>query len=128
MESVDYPDEPLLTQLLPSVAFLMIFLVSGSLAWHLGYETTNPRASALRRSERELRRAEKRVADATHQLRAGIEERDRLQGGVERDQQRYSAAVAQRRAQATELKALARELMAEAEQDPPSTVVITERF
>jgi len=127
-EAIDYPDDPLLTQLMPSLAFLTLFVLSGALAWHLGYEMTNPRASAFRRSESAVRKAEKRVANATRDLRASVEERNRLQDGVERDRQRHSSAVAQRRAQAAELKALARELMAEAEQDPPSTVIFTERF
>lgn len=126
-EQLTLVDPTLFAELSPAAAFLALYLLSGALAWHLGNRVTNPRATALRNAARARRKAVRKVAETGRDLDFARNERERLVEGISRDEERFNAAVATRMGQEAELKALARELISQAEADPPSTVAITGR-
>ncbi|MEJ2888076.1 hypothetical protein [Actinomycetospora aeridis] len=110
-----------LDALLPALLFGALFLASGMAAMIATFVSFNPVAGALRRAER-------RMQDATERERAGRAELERAREALrqqenerEREDQRWAAARQQVIAEMLELQNYARTLMASRKADPSVT-------
>ncbi|GAA4914740.1 hypothetical protein EV188_111134 [Actinomycetospora succinea] len=114
-----------LTALLPALLFGALFLASGTAAMIATFVSFNPVASALRRAERRLRDATERERASRAELERAREALRQQENEREREDQRWRAARQQVTAEMLELQNYARTLMASKKADPSVTDGLT---
>ena len=114
-----------LTALLPALLFGALFLASGMAAMIATFVSFNPVASALRRAERRMREATERERASRAELERAREALRQQENEREREDQRWRAARQQVTAEMLELQNYARTLMASKKADPSVTDGLT---
>lgn len=111
--------------LLPALLFGALFLASGMAAMIATFVSFNPVASALRRAERRMREATERERRSRAELERAREALRQQENEREREDQRWRAARQQVTAEMLELQNYARTLMASKKADPSVTDGLT---
>ncbi|MDD7940831.1 hypothetical protein PHK61_20625 [Actinomycetospora lutea] len=114
-----------LTALLPALLFGALFLASGMAAMIATFVSFNPVASALRRAERRMREATERERASRAELERAREALRQQENERAREDQRWRAARQQVTAEMLELQNYARTLMASKKADPSVTDGLT---
>ncbi|MEJ2862313.1 hypothetical protein [Actinomycetospora flava] len=114
-----------LTALLPALLFGALFLASGMAAMIATFVSFNPVASALRRAERRMREATERERASRAELERAREAVRQQENERAREDQRWRAARQQVTAEMLELQNYARTLMASRKADPTVTDGLT---
>ena len=114
-----------LTALLPALLFGALFLASGMAAMVATFVSFNPVASALRRAERRMTQATERERASRAELERAREALRQQENERDREDQRWRAARQQVTAEMLELQNYARTLMASKKADPSVTDGLT---
>lgn len=114
-----------LTALLPALLFGALFLASGMAAMIATFVSFNPVASALRRAERRMQQATERERASRAELERAREALRQQENERDREDQRWRAARQQVTAEMLELQNYARTLMASRKADPTVTDGLT---